>query len=154
MTKIEMILDFQPFPKELRNHSDMINAISIPIIGAKIIKLAVLTITAVLTASKPAAAIPAPAKPPIKVCEDEEGIPNHQVNKFQAIAAINPAKITFIMLAPFTASALTVLATVLATPWSLKIKKATELKMAAHSTAWKGVNTFVETTVAIELAAS
>jgi hypothetical protein len=34
------------------------------------------------------------------------------------------------------------------------MKKAAKLKIAAQSTAWKGVNTFVETTVAIELAAS
>ena len=94
----------------------MIKAISIPTIGASIIKLAVLRITVVFTASIPAAAMPAPAKPPINVCEEEEGMPNHQVSRFQAIAAINPAKITFIIVPPFTASAFTVLATVLATP--------------------------------------
>jgi hypothetical protein len=32
------------------------------------------------------------AKPPIKVWDELEGIPNHQVNKFQHIAAITPAK--------------------------------------------------------------
>ena len=36
----------------------------------------------------------APKKPPISVCDDDEGIPNNQVNKFQTIAAINPEKIT------------------------------------------------------------
>jgi hypothetical protein len=36
----------------------------------------------------------------------------------------------------------------------LDIKKAAKLNTAAHSTAWKGVNTLVETIVAIELAAS
>ena len=41
-----------------------------------------------------ACAIAAPAKPPIKVCEEEEGIPYHQVSKFQKIAAIKPEKIT------------------------------------------------------------
>jgi len=40
-----------------------------------------------------ACAIAAPAKPPIKVCEEEEGIPYHQVSKFQKIAAIKPEKI-------------------------------------------------------------
>ena len=34
----------------------------------------------------------APAKPPISVCEEEEGIPFHQVNRFQAMAAITPAR--------------------------------------------------------------
>ena len=29
-----------------------------------------------------------------KVCDELEGMPNHQVSKFQAIAAIKPAKIT------------------------------------------------------------
>ena len=41
-----------------------------------------------------ACAIAAPAKPPIKVCEEEEGIPYHQVSKFQKMAAIKPEKIT------------------------------------------------------------
>jgi hypothetical protein len=27
------------------------------------------------------------------VCDDEEGMPNHQVNKFQMIAAIRPAEL-------------------------------------------------------------
>jgi hypothetical protein len=35
-----------------------------------------------------------------------------------------------------------------------EIKKAIELKKAAQTTAWKGVNTLVETMVAMELAAS
>ena len=43
-------------------------------------------------APKPAWAIAAPANPPINVCEEEEGMPNHQVNKFQHIAAIKPDK--------------------------------------------------------------
>ena len=41
-----------------------------------------------------ACAIAAPAKPPISVCEEEEGIPYHQVSKFQKMAAIKPEKIT------------------------------------------------------------
>ena len=35
----------------------------------------------------------APAKPPIRVCEEEDGIPFHQVTRFQVIAAITPANI-------------------------------------------------------------
>jgi hypothetical protein len=92
----------------------------------------------------------APAKPPIRVCEDEEGIPYHHVIRFQVMAAIKPDRITGkVMNSDFT-----VFAIVLATAWSLKIKKAAKLKNAAHATAWKGVSTFVETTVAIEFAAS
>ena len=39
-------------------------------------------------------AIAAPANPPIKVWDEEDGMPYHQVSKFQNIAAINPEKIT------------------------------------------------------------
>ena len=46
------------------------------------------------------------------------------------------------------------LAIVPATLCSLKIKNAIKLNAAAQITAWKGVSTFVETIVAIELAAS
>ena len=48
---------------------------------------------------------------------------------------------------------LAVLATVSATP-KPKTQYAKKLKNAAQTTAWKGVNTFVATTVAIALAAS
>ena len=58
------------------------------------IKEAVFMITDELTASKPAQATAAPANPPISVCDEEDGIPNHHVNRFQIIAAIRPAKIT------------------------------------------------------------
>ncbi|MNK85196.1 hypothetical protein D3C87_1050710 [compost metagenome] len=64
------------------------------------------------TTSIPAWAIAAPAKPPIKVCEELEGIPNHQVNKFQIMAAITPASITVKLIS----MVLAVLATVSATP--------------------------------------
>ena len=73
----------------------------------------------------------APAKPPINVCEDEEGIPYHHVSKFQKMAAIKPASITSKEIKLFT----TVLLMVLATAWSLKRKKAAKLNMAAHKTA-------------------
>ena len=43
---------------------------------------------------KNACAIAAPAKPPLKVWEEEEGMPYHQVSRFQKIAAIKPANIT------------------------------------------------------------
>ena len=41
-----------------------------------------------------------------------------------------------------------------ATAWSLNIQNANTLKKAAQITAWTGVNTLVETMVAIELAES
>jgi hypothetical protein len=83
------------------------------------------------------------------VCEEEEGMPSHQVNKFQNVAASRPAKITHKSIALL----FTVLATVFPTLIS-KTQKAIILKTAAQITAWKGVKTFVETTVAIEFAAS
>ena len=75
--------------------------------------------------------IPAPAKPPIRVCDELEGIPNHQVVKFQVMAAIKPASITCIV----TKCSFTIFDTVLATLWSLTIKYARKLKAAAHNTA-------------------
>ena len=77
-------------------------------------------------------------------------MPYHQVSRFQKIAAIKPDKITGNVIN----SLLTVLLIVFATAWSLKIKYATTLKIAAQTTAWNGVSTFVETTVAMEFAAS
>src|SRR6478672_1566441 len=91
--------------KERRNQSEMINAISIPTSGAITIKTAVLMIGSLLIAPQPPYATAAPAKPPIKVCEEEEGIPNHQVSKFQMIAAINPEKMTIIICSLVTLSA-------------------------------------------------
>ena len=85
----------------------------IPTNGARKIKATVF-ITGVesIAAKVPACAMAAPAKPPIKVWDEEEGIPNHQVNKFQAMAAINPEKIT----GKVIKSGFTVFAMVLATP--------------------------------------
>ena len=132
--------------------------ISIPINGAKKMKeivFQIFVLSTICATSKEesfihAAVNAAPAKPPIKVWDEDDGIPNHHVSKFKNIAAIKPEKITGSVMYYLK----TVLPIVFATAWSLKIKKAITLKKAAHNTAWKGVNTFVETTVAIELAAS
>ena len=72
----------------------------------------------------------APAKPPINVCDDEEGIPNHQVNKFQKVAANSPARITQRSIALLS----TVLATVFPTLMS-KTQNAIILNVAAQITA-------------------
>ena len=77
----------------------------------------------------------APANPPIRVCDEEDGIPFHQVIKFHAMAAITPDKI----IGRVINSSTTVLDTVLAIPnppiMYLAIKNATKLKKAAHKTA-------------------
>ena len=54
----------------------------------------------------------APAKPPINVCDDDEGMPFHQVNRFQTMAAITPAK----MMGNVIYDSTTVFDTVLAMP--------------------------------------
>src|SRR5215218_1733591 len=98
---------------------------------------------------KPPLATPAPANPPIRACDEEVGSPSHQVRRFQEMAPTSPAKTT----ASLTTPGSTVLPTVLATPvWNTTT--AAKLKKAAHRTASRGVSTRVETTVAIELAAS
>ena len=127
--------------------------IIIPINGANTMKDAILTITSALMAPNPEAAMAAPAKPPIRVCDEDEGIPNHQVAKFHMIAATIPENI----IGRVIYCSRTAFETVFAIPNPLKyfaIKKATKLKNAAHNTALKGVRTLVETIVAIELAAS
>jgi len=66
---------------------------------------------------RPALAIPAPANPPMRACEEEVGSPSHQVVRFQATAPTSPAKTT----ASLTTSGSTVLPTVLATAvWNTK----------------------------------
>ena len=70
--------------------------------------------------------------------------------RFQPMAPTSPAKITPI---DSTFWSTTSLAMVVAT-WVPKTRKATKLKNAAHATARRGESTRVDTTVAIELAAS
>ena len=95
------------------NHNEITKAMIIPISGARKIKLAICITGPELTESKlPEWAIPAPAKPPISVCEEEDGMPCHHVKRFQMIAAIRPEKITSSVMK----SLFTVLAIVLATP--------------------------------------
>lgn len=69
----------------------------IPIIGASKMKIKVRLMPPFrdqLMLVNPECATAAPAKPPINVCEDDEGIPYHQVSKFQQIAAIIPESTT------------------------------------------------------------
>ena len=138
----------------VRRNSHMIASIStkakaMPSIGDTTMKTTVFRRLGPLTTLQPALAMPAPMKPPIRACEDEVGSPSHQVVRFQAIAPMRPVKTT----ASLTAVGSMILPTVLAT-WVLKTTKATKLKKAAQTTASRGLSTRVETTVAIELAAS
>ena len=106
------------------------NAITPPIKGARKINNTTGIISSIATTLNPACATAAPAKPPIKVCEEEEGIPNHHVNKFHVVAANKPAKITHKSIAPLS----TVFATVFPTLIS-NTQNAKTLKAAAHNTA-------------------
>ena len=101
-------------------------------------------------AAKPAFATAAPAYPPMSACDELVGRPKYHVIRSHRIAPTSPPKITAkvttwrsIMPEP------TVVAT--AVP---KVKAAMKLKNAAQTTALPGDRTRVDTTVAIELAAS
>ena len=98
----------------------------------------------------PAFAVPAPTKPPISACELDDGIAAHQVMRFQEIAPISAPKITR---QSTTSGAMSPVPMVCAT-CSPKNRKAMKLKKAAKATAISGESTRVDTTVAIEFAAS
>src|SRR6185503_2862684 len=92
----------------------------------------------------------APPKPPISACDDEVGSPQYHVIMSHVMAPTRPARITHWST---TLDSTTPLPTVFAT-LTPKPNAATKLKKAAHTTACSGVSTRVETTVAMELAAS
>ena len=83
------------------------------------------------TATPPALATPAPIKPPISACELLDGMPPHQVIRFQAIAPISAPKITR---ASTTSAATMPVPTVCAT-CRPKNRNAMKLKKAAQTTA-------------------
>jgi hypothetical protein len=103
-----------------------------------------------ITAPVPLPAIAAPINPPTNVCDELDGMPSHHVIRFQIIAAIIAEKIRF---------RVTILGSI--TPFPIvfatfngKIRKARKLHNVARLTADIGDSTFVETTVAMELAES
>src|SRR5688572_6171589 len=103
-----------------------------------------------INAPNPAFAMAAPAYPPSRAWDDELGSPRYHVTRSQMIAPSSPARITsgstmLISIKPLPM----VLATAVPTA-----KAATKLKKAAQNTAFPGLNTRVDTTVAIELALS
>ena len=93
---------------------------AMPRIGARKMNAAIRAIFSrlMLPISNPAPASAAPAKPPMRVCDELLGMPYHQVSRFQVMAASRPASTTRNVMN----SSFTVLATVLATWWSLKMK--------------------------------
>ena len=98
----------------------------------------------------PALTIAAPPSPPTRACEELVGSPSRHVIKSHATAPNRAAKMTELsMRLTSTRPPPTVRAT--AVP---NVKAATKLKNAAHMTPCSGVRTRVDTTVAMELAAS
>src|SRR5207253_1101524 len=98
----------------------------------------------------PALVSAAPAKAPISACDELVGRPQRHVIQSHVKAAARPAKMSGRSITSgFTMPFPMVVAT--ATP---KPKAATKLKKAAQATAARGVSTRVDTTVAIEFAAS
>ena len=100
--------------------------------------------------SKPPLATAAPAIPPTRAWDELVGRPRKNVIRFQPMAPMSPAKTTPI---ESTSGSTTPVAIVAATNVP-KTRKAMKLNTAAHTTAMRGDSTRVETTVAIELAAS
>src|SRR5436190_16265096 len=113
-------------------------------------KTPILTSPPTTSRATPALTTRPPATPPMSAWEELLGSPQYHVMRFQTMAPRSPARITHWST---TLVSTTPLPTVVAT-WTPKPNAATKLKNAAHTTAWSGVSTRVETTVAIELAAS
>ena len=102
------------------------------------------------SALMPALAMAAPAYPPIRACEDDDGNPAYHVIRFQLMAPSRLARTTVASTTPMSTSSFPIgLAT--AVP---NTNTAMKLKQPAQTTAAVGDSTRVETTVAIEFAAS
>src|SRR5258705_1785941 len=98
----------------------------------------------------PACTSAAPESPPTSACEELAGNPHHHVRRSQTIAPTSPAVTTAsVMYCGSTVPLPIVFATC-----NPKKRKAMKLKNAAQTTAARGDSTRVETTVAIEFAAS
>ena len=129
---------------------EIINPISIPRSGEITMNATILITPLAITESGPELTIAAPTSPPTRVCDELEGNPNHQVIRFHIIAATSAAPITlrFINIRIYNT---------FSHCWATlcgKTVKAIKLKNDAIATAARGERTFVETTVAIELAES
>src|SRR3954453_14583967 len=87
--------------------------------------------------------------PPIRACEEDDGIPNHHVTRFQLIAPIKPAKTSL----GVTTSALTIpLAPVAATV--IEMKAPTKFRLAAMPTPTRGLSAPVAIVDDMDLAVS
>src|ERR1039457_365114 len=96
-----------------------------------------------------AAARHAPHKPPMSACDELDGRPNHHVSRSHTMAA-SSAQIRTSDVATFGSTNPEAIVVATAVP----MKAPPRLVTAASMTAWRGDNTFVATTVAMELAGS
>src|SRR3954451_15749939 len=99
------------------------------------------------------AARPAPIRPPISACDDDDGSPKYHVTRFQVMAPTSAANTTTIpdVLSSSDASRMP-FPTVLAT--SVDTSAPARFATAARASATRGVRARVDTAVAIALAAS
>lgn len=118
--------------------------------GAITINATILTTPDITTEEIPELAMAAPVRPPTNVCEELEGKPHHQVNRFHIIAAVRAEAITVRLIT----SGLTTPFPIVVATFNGNTTNAIKLKKAARITADKGDKTLVETIVAIELAES
>ena len=121
-----------------------------PVSGDRMMNTPILRSPSAISTCPPAFATAAPAMPPTSACDELVGSPRKNVSRFHEMAPTRPAKI---MPTDRTSWITTSLAIVSAT-WVPNTRKATKLNTAAHTTAVRGESTRVDTTVAIELAAS
>src|SRR3954454_5692761 len=101
------------------------------------------------TAEPPWAASVAPTIPPISACDDEEGRPNHQVARFQAIAPIRPANTVSSVIVPASTIPLAIVAATCSDR-----NAPTKFSVDDMATATRGDIARVETDVAIAFAVS
>src|SRR5262245_16453193 len=128
----------------------MVNPSTRPMSGARTMKMRVLVQPVAMIEPHPALTTAAPANPPISACDELVGKPKYQVIRSHTIAPMSAAKITEnVTMWMSTRPAPTVFAT--AVP---NVKAAMKLNAAAQMTALPGDSTRVDTTVAIEFAAS
>lgn len=126
------------------------NPMTRPIMGEITMKSTIVSTPLALTEPVPAAAIPAPTRPPTRAWLLDVGRARYQVIRSQIIAPIIAAKIrftvmTWLSIMPFP------IVVAMAVP---KTSGPARLKMAAMVTAFMGESTFVATTVAMALAES
>jgi len=118
--------------------------------GAITINMTIFKTPVKITELNPFPAIAAPINPPTRVCDELDGRPSHHVIRFQTMAAVTAEEIRIRLM---ISGSMTPFPIVVAT-FRGKIKNARKLKVAARTTAEIGESTFVETTVAMELAES